>query len=139
VWHDIANEAWGIGTNDAAVSDQVRYTECLQTAIQYNGKRYNDTGVNTRTGTRAGERWADGRAIFAGFNTLMQPNGPTCTSAPDAAGDWYDGVWTASSRHPDIVQVGMADGSVRQIPNSININTWRALGTRSRGETLGEF
>ncbi|MBM4094707.1 MAG: DUF1559 domain-containing protein, partial [Planctomycetes bacterium] len=108
-------------------------------ANQYNGKRYNNTGVNTSTSARAGERWADGRAHFAGFNTVMQPNGPTCTSGTDGGAHWNDGVWTASSRHPSIVQAALADGSVRQIPDSINLNIWRGLGTRSLGETLGEF
>ena len=49
------------------------------------------------------------------------------------------GVYTASSRHPSIVNVLLADGSVRQIGNSIDVATWWGLGTRANNEVLGEF
>ena len=38
----------------------------------------------------------------------------------------------ADSWHPGGVNVTLADGSVRFVKNSINIQTWMALGTRSR-------
>ena len=43
---------------------------------------------------------------------------------------------TANSRHPGGVNVGLADGSVRFIKSTINIPTWRALGTRNGGEVI---
>lgn len=45
----------------------------------------------------------------------------------------------ARSLHTGGVQVAMADGSARFISNTINLLTWRALGTRAGGEVLGEF
>ncbi len=45
----------------------------------------------------------------------------------------------ARSRHPGGVQVGMADASVRFVAQTVNLQTWKALGTRSGGEVLGEF
>jgi prepilin-type processing-associated H-X9-DG protein len=42
----------------------------------------------------------------------------------------------ARSYHPGGVNVGMADGSVRFVKNSINIVTWRAVGTRQAGEVI---
>lgn len=45
----------------------------------------------------------------------------------------------ARSLHPGGVQVGLADGSVRFVGETIDTQTWRALGTREGGETLGEF
>jgi prepilin-type N-terminal cleavage/methylation domain-containing protein/prepilin-type processing-associated H-X9-DG protein len=42
----------------------------------------------------------------------------------------------ARSYHPGGVNVGFADGSVRFAKNSINIVTWRALGTRQAGEVV---
>ena len=40
----------------------------------------------------------------------------------------------ARSRHPGGVNVGMADGSVRFVKNSINLFTWRALSTTQGSE-----
>ncbi len=136
VWWDIANNAEQIGVDRQNATTQEWYNACWLTAAQYNGRRYNDTGVTMFTGTRPGERWPDGRPYFSGFNTIIPPNGPSCLSTH---GDWVDGVFAASSRHPTIVNVALADGSVRQIGNSIDLRTWWGLGTRARGETLGEF
>jgi prepilin-type processing-associated H-X9-DG protein len=40
----------------------------------------------------------------------------------------------ARSRHTGGVNTAMADGSVRFVPDGIDLTTWRALGTRSGGE-----
>jgi prepilin-type N-terminal cleavage/methylation domain-containing protein/prepilin-type processing-associated H-X9-DG protein len=42
----------------------------------------------------------------------------------------------ARSRHTNGVNVGMADGSVKFVNNTIDLNVWRAAGTRAGGETL---
>ena len=42
----------------------------------------------------------------------------------------------ARSRHTGGVNVAMADGSVRFVSNSIDLATWRALGTRAGGEAV---
>jgi prepilin-type N-terminal cleavage/methylation domain-containing protein len=138
-WYDIANTAGVISGLSTATTPQIGYQLCWATAQQYNGKRYNDTGVtlidDPSRNRRPGQRWQDGRPLWSGMTTVVPPNGPSCSV--DGAGDY--GVWTASSRHPDIVQVTMGDGSVRQISNSIDLRTWWGLGTRSLGETLKEF
>ncbi len=46
-----------------------------------------------------------------------------------------NGPVSASSLHPGGVNVGMLDGAVRFVSDSIDIGVWRALGTRSGGET----
>jgi prepilin-type N-terminal cleavage/methylation domain-containing protein/prepilin-type processing-associated H-X9-DG protein len=42
----------------------------------------------------------------------------------------------ARSYHPGGVNVGLADGSVRFVKNTVSIVPWRALGTRQGGEVL---
>jgi prepilin-type N-terminal cleavage/methylation domain-containing protein/prepilin-type processing-associated H-X9-DG protein len=42
----------------------------------------------------------------------------------------------ARSFHPGGVNVGMGDGSVRFVKNTVNIDAWRALGTRQGSEVL---
>ena len=43
---------------------------------------------------------------------------------------------TANSRHAGGVNLCLADGSVRFIKTSINLSTWRAVGTRNGGEVI---
>jgi hypothetical protein len=46
---------------------------------------------------------------------------------------------TARSYHPSIVNVLLMDGSCRSIASSVDLATWRGLGTRAGGEVLGDF
>jgi prepilin-type processing-associated H-X9-DG protein len=55
-----------------------------------------------------------------------------------SAGDTYAAV-TSRSHHAGMVNVLLMDGSVRGVPNSVNLATWRALGTRSGGEPVGDY
>ena len=47
-----------------------------------------------------------------------------------------DGAMNPTSNHPGGVNVGLMDGSVRFIKDSINLETWWALGTRANGEII---
>jgi prepilin-type N-terminal cleavage/methylation domain-containing protein/prepilin-type processing-associated H-X9-DG protein len=42
----------------------------------------------------------------------------------------------ARSKHPGGVNVALADGSVRFVADGIDLGVWRAVGTRSNGETV---
>ena len=44
-----------------------------------------------------------------------------------------------NSQHPGGVFFGLADGSVRSVSQNIDLQTYRALMTRSGGEVVGEF
>jgi len=139
-WYDIANtHDWEANGPDPNSTVQQWYDACWAMANQYNGRRYNDTGIvlvgRDNNSRRPGQRWQDGRALWAGFTTIIPPNGPSCSY--NGAGSY--GVFTASSRHPTIVNVAMCDGSVRQVGDSVDLATWWGLGTRNLGETLGDF
>jgi prepilin-type processing-associated H-X9-DG protein len=43
---------------------------------------------------------------------------------------------TPSSNHPGGVNVLFGDGSCRFIKNSVDLQTWRNLGTRNGGEVI---
>ena len=64
------------------------------------------------------------------YQHISPPNGRSC-------GFFVVGKSTMppSSRHPGGVNVALGDGSVRFVPNSVNLVAWRALGTRNGGET----
>jgi prepilin-type processing-associated H-X9-DG protein len=52
----------------------------------------------------------------------------------------YCDTWGAArSNHAGGVNAAMGDGSVRFFSDGINLNNWRALATRSGGETVSEF
>ena len=97
--------------------------------------------------------WVCGRAIHTGFTTTFTPN----TFVPHVvSGATYDfdvcssregrnqtdptfGVITSRSYHVNGVNILRMDGSVGYVSNTVNLATWRALGTRDGGETIGEY
>jgi prepilin-type processing-associated H-X9-DG protein len=86
-----------------------------------------------------GWRWSHGNPAFALFNVVMNPNdrfgGCRVGGNPDY---WPDSSYVvgASSAHPGGVNVAMGDGSVKFVKDSINRQTWWALGTRNGEEVL---
>jgi prepilin-type N-terminal cleavage/methylation domain-containing protein/prepilin-type processing-associated H-X9-DG protein len=90
-----------------------------------------------------GNSWIVGGAgcclSFDAYNHYMTPNGHGCfdTSDPNQAGN--GGVLDAippSSNHPGGVNLCFADGHVQFIKNTIGLQTWWAIGTRSGGEIV---
>ncbi len=61
------------------------------------------------------------------------PNLPRCT---DVSTNTLARLSTARSYHTNGLNVAMCDGSVHFVPNSINIQVWRAMSTAQGGETL---
>jgi prepilin-type N-terminal cleavage/methylation domain-containing protein/prepilin-type processing-associated H-X9-DG protein len=93
---------------------------------------------STRVATTAvlGVTWAIGNNIYTLGNTVVAPNAityPNCSS-----GSTLDtpGIYGMSSYHPGGANVTMADGSVRFLKDSTNINTVWALGSRGGGEIV---
>ncbi len=76
--------------------------------------------------------------LLNGYNHNNTPNKLTCLYTGDQGGEWGGvvGIITATSNHPGGVNVGFADGSVKFIKNSINYQTWWAVGSRNQGEVL---
>ena len=84
----------------------------------------------------------NGRAWFdqntsegGGYSHTMTPNARSCFFV-DAGASKYICNLTASSNHPGGVNVGMLDGSVRFVKDSINQLTWWAVATY--GGTRGD-
>jgi prepilin-type N-terminal cleavage/methylation domain-containing protein/prepilin-type processing-associated H-X9-DG protein len=115
--------------------------------------------AGTQVHRRSGSRWRDGQPVWVGFNTVLPPNGPSCThpNSGSTAGvtDHENSLLPPSSRHPGGVQVAFADGSVTFISDSIDhgnlaaalpannipqgmspYGVWGALGSKNGGETV---
>jgi prepilin-type N-terminal cleavage/methylation domain-containing protein/prepilin-type processing-associated H-X9-DG protein len=71
------------------------------------------------------------------------PNSINCqnTTALEEFGTWLTfvgptGSAPPSSNHPGGVNLGLADGSVKFIKDTVGLQTWWALGTRASGEVI---
>ena len=65
------------------------------------------------------------------LNNAMQAGQPGYNNP----GDWPN-VYSFRSRHSNGANFGLGDGSVRFVPQSVDINVYRAMATRNGGETL---
>src|SRR5262245_18106689 len=90
--------------------------------------------------SKQGASWVMGEMCCTTYNHVNPPNARTC------AGIGFPGnmanmamVVPPSSFHTGGVNVLLGDGSVRFIRDGINLAVWRALGTRDKGEVVGDF
>lgn len=120
-------------------------TICLATAA---GKFYTSGTISTTF--PADELWAFGHPHWGGFNTILPPNGPSCYDLNNVNPSNASGLFSASSLHTGGVMIGMGDGSVHFISDSIdcgnygvppnrNYGVWGALGTIAGGEATQPF
>jgi prepilin-type N-terminal cleavage/methylation domain-containing protein/prepilin-type processing-associated H-X9-DG protein len=77
-----------------------------------------------------GAPWLQGYHSTTIYYHSSLPNTRSCMFPPLRI------MTTANSQHPGGVNVALGDGSVRFIANSIDLATWRAMGTRNGGEVL---
>ncbi len=95
--------------------------------------------LNTR-----GYVWSIGSTGFTLFNTIVPPNSKTY---PFSACTFYGGggwpgamnganIANVNSNHPGGANVLFTDGSVKFIKDTVNMNTYWGLGTRSGGEVV---
>jgi prepilin-type N-terminal cleavage/methylation domain-containing protein/prepilin-type processing-associated H-X9-DG protein len=74
-----------------------------------------------------------------GYDHILTPNRTGCQNGSPATvgliGDQVSSAVTATSEHGGYVNVLMADGAVKAFNDEIDLQVWRALGTRNGGET----
>jgi prepilin-type N-terminal cleavage/methylation domain-containing protein/prepilin-type processing-associated H-X9-DG protein len=76
-----------------------------------------------------GVPWIEG-STSAMYNHVNVPNMRSCIFPPGRI------MNTANSYHPGGVNVGLCDGSVRFVKQTIGLQTWRALGSENGGEVI---
>lgn len=108
-------------------------------------KKLSPTDSNKNTGHT---EWCDGRVHHSGFTTVFTPNTLVLYQEGGVRFDidynsWQEGklsgssvpptyaAITSRSHHVGTVNVALMDGSVRSISDTISLQTWRALGTRT--------
>jgi prepilin-type N-terminal cleavage/methylation domain-containing protein/prepilin-type processing-associated H-X9-DG protein len=94
----------------------------------------------------SGAYWLAGYPLHTVINGYLHagpPNGPACnnTQGTFASLSWVyfvnpQGSAPPTSNHPGGVNVCFADGSVKFVKDSVGLQPWWALGTRSNGEVV---
>jgi len=87
----------------------------------------------------SGACWDGSHAGTLRFNSYAHvntPNGLTCSTGSTEDPGNYTTAITAQSNHPGGVNVGMADGSVKFVKDSISPQTWWGIGSRNQGEVI---
>jgi len=97
--------------------------------------------TSSKVASDTGYRWADGRQGFSMMATVATPNNKSapftgCRLNASYTGSDSEELINASSQHSGGVNVLFGDGSVRFIKDSINQNTWWAIGTKDGGEVV---
>ena len=118
-------------TNDIGApgdaTPQTYYQMCLAASAP------GGVGVQYVGENSSGSRWYEGYANNTRYNHVMPPNSTSCG---DNDGTSRLAAIPPASRHPGVVNILMADGSVKAVKNTINIQTWWALGSRAGGEVI---
>jgi prepilin-type N-terminal cleavage/methylation domain-containing protein/prepilin-type processing-associated H-X9-DG protein len=99
--------------------------------------------LNAQTATpltsKQGYSWVMGEMCCTTYNHVSPPNSTTCAGSP-FPGNMANMAMVVppSSYHPGGVNVAFGDGSVRFVRDSIDLASWRAMGTRSGGDIASE-
>jgi prepilin-type N-terminal cleavage/methylation domain-containing protein/prepilin-type processing-associated H-X9-DG protein len=129
---------------------QAPYGSSLATLNSYvNGCNSIGGTVQNRIGTQSGEMWIGAYPLWMVYNCFNHFGPPNQIACTNDANQSYSGTTETSlyevgplgsapptSRHPGGVNEAFADGSVHFMKNSINLQTWWALGTRNGGEIV---
>ncbi len=82
-----------------------------------------------------GGGWPVAGLIYNTITTTIAPMGPSCSNT--GSNSW--GIYTATAKHNNTVQVVMADGAVRLCSAGMQLSTWQAAGTRNGSDLVGDF
>jgi prepilin-type N-terminal cleavage/methylation domain-containing protein/prepilin-type processing-associated H-X9-DG protein len=88
-----------------------------------------------------GNRWGWGASTMSMFHTIVPPNSKqwrwnSCRDTCGGCGPDDSIFSNAQSNHPGGVNTLFADGSVKFIKDSISMQTWFQIGTKSNGEVV---
>jgi prepilin-type N-terminal cleavage/methylation domain-containing protein/prepilin-type processing-associated H-X9-DG protein len=82
--------------------------------------------------SNAGDFWTNNDHTGTRYYHAFAPGSRSCMFPPSRIST------TANSRHAQLVNVLLFDGSVRTVPYNISLTSWRAMGTRNGGEVFSD-
>ena len=102
--------------------------------------------VQATTAAAFGSQWLmslDLATANNAYSHVMPPNSNSCTGTQTPTSSISNPLWggigaaiTATSNHPGGVNVGFCDGSVKFVKDSVDLQTWWAVGTRNGHEII---
>jgi prepilin-type processing-associated H-X9-DG protein len=119
----ISETCVGTGNNDRTIKGAIVHNIELETGVpslcrDVRGQNnFVKSGVGISNRSKAG-RWGDARIPFSLYYAALPPNSPSCSKAENSD-DSYHQV-SASSNHSGGVNVGMCDGSVKFVTDSVD-------------------
>lgn len=130
------------GTSNTSAYAEVKRGPCSGTTpanlMVYSQTPLPTTPCTTATGSTfsyAGAEYFRGGVLWTAFyNHTATPNNDSVFSCVDSG--LLNGHMPARSYHSGGVNVLFCDGTVRFVGNSVNANTWRAIGTRAGNEAV---
>jgi prepilin-type N-terminal cleavage/methylation domain-containing protein/prepilin-type processing-associated H-X9-DG protein len=128
----------GAGTPNPR-SDLFQITNQTSLAATYSTCMSLNPATATPLTSKWGWSWVMGENCCTGYNHVSTPNTYSCAGIgfPSPPGMTAMSMQVSpNSNHPGGVNLMMGDGSVRFAANAVDINTWRALGTRNGGEAI---
>jgi prepilin-type N-terminal cleavage/methylation domain-containing protein/prepilin-type processing-associated H-X9-DG protein len=101
----------------------------------------NQLFVSSVNNGQRGFRWNLGALGESMFQTLIPPNSNlypwnSCRLDCPGCGVLHSGYYNTTSNHPGGVNVALADGSVKFVKSSIQMQIWWALGTKAGNEVI---
>lgn len=141
-------KAWTPYTrNGGPVTTEMPTSQAEAELIVASGAQFKNTGHT---------EWPDGRVHHTGFTVTLAPNTNVHYTNDGRVyqetdfNSWQEGkngiagnptyaMITSRSFHPGLVQVALVDGSVRSVSESIDLDTWHAVGTRYGHEIVTEW
>lgn len=111
----------------------------MRAACKANYVPATNTNNNSGRNPERGASWAwSFVGVGATYNHTMAPNDVSCHG--DGGSDWLGGgLFAAQSIHSGGVNVLMTDGAVRFVSESVNYDTWLAIGSRGQNDKPGDF
>jgi prepilin-type processing-associated H-X9-DG protein len=109
----------------------------LAAACQASTTFYTGVGAFLPAWNQKGDDWMHNNCAQGGcYSHTSTPNKRACFWSDETSSHTFYTLVGASSNHPGGVNVGMLDGSVRFIKDSVAPATWWALATRAGGEVI---
>ncbi|HWG42456.1 MAG TPA: DUF1559 domain-containing protein [Gemmataceae bacterium] len=121
-----------ITTNNSDTYHPTSYPNTADEAMAYCAS-VNINDLSTQGVSNVGGPWLQGYHSTTVYFHVGPPNSRSCMYPPGRI------ATTANSGHTNGVNMALCDGSVRFVTNSVDLFTWRGLGSRNGGEPLGDY
>lgn len=126
---------WRGGTATTLTAENAREVMVSTRTMPISEATCSTIGASVQTSNNG--RWADGWPRYSGYDHYLVPNSqvPDCAVVSPMRALWK----AARSRHPGGVNLLLCDGSVRFVGDTVDRDTWHALGSRNGGEVFQPF